>query len=415
MDFQQHGPITTLHDLTGSTRDCHRLATRLLGEQGGASLVLPMHAHRVSRSQLKRLRVALSKAPPLERVVIPLLAPNALAAKRVQSEFAHESRFEVIWCEDPSFEPIVDRFQQRGLPLPAERGKGFALWLGIGLASEISPHIVVHDSDVDELFPHDIARLLIPLLHPKIRADFVKGYCTRLTKNRLHARLTRLHFWPLLDALATIQRSASPTLAYLRCFRAPLSGEMALTRDLARRVRIPHDWSAEMALLLEVEREVAPRNVVQTSLNTQRRRLHPRHDVHGRGLTRMAHDITRTLLTMLAAQEGFCLEEGTETTLLVAYRRHAQEAIRAYHADSLANGIPYDRHDEELLIETFEVHIRAACRSYALGGQNHPLPDWHRVIKADGQAMKRFGSGRPEDALATTAQGEHPLEAVTEG
>ena len=67
--------------------------------------------------------------------------------------------------------------------------------------------------------------------------EFCKGYYGRVT-NKMHGRVVRLLFTPLIRAL-TMTVGNLDILKYYAGFRYPLSGEFSMLTDLARINRIP--------------------------------------------------------------------------------------------------------------------------------------------------------------------------------
>lgn len=96
----------------------------------------------------------------------------------------------------------------------------------------------------------------------------------------------------------------------------------------------------------------------------------------------MANDILISLFRTLSSM-GVVLRPGHFLTLRSAYLRDAQDAIRQYHADSIFNGLEYDRHAEEGAVEVFARQITQAGDLFQQdpdGGES--LPNWTRVITA---------------------------------
>jgi glucosyl-3-phosphoglycerate synthase len=227
----------------------------------------------------------------------------------------------------------------------------------------------------------------------------------------MYGRVVRLFLWPFLDALALTLPRRSPLVAFLRSFRYPLSGEMAITADLARNIRVPTDWGLEMGILGEVYRNAAPKRVCQVDLGFHHHKHNPVGEAAGEGLQRMALDVAATIYRLLAGTEGAQVSREMLTTLQVTYRREAQDAIRKYHMDSLANGLRYDRHEEEMVVERIEPLVKAA----GLHFMEHPTKDligeWLRALAADPEAPQRIRGStgiplRERDALVEAARAE---------
>jgi glucosyl-3-phosphoglycerate synthase len=193
----------------------------------------------------------------------------------------------------------------------------------------------------------------------------------------------RLFVTPLIRALKSIL-GQHPYLVYMDSFRYPLAGEMALDTDLARRVRIPHDWALEVGMLAEVFRNSAPRAICQSELcdnyDHKHQELSPRDP--DRGLNKMACDIMKSFFRRMAA-EGIKLDSGLFDTLLSAYSRQAEDTLRFYGAEAAVNGLKYPRHEEETAVTTFVRSIRAAAETFQKDPLAAPLiPNWNRVESA---------------------------------
>jgi glucosyl-3-phosphoglycerate synthase len=96
----------------------------------------------------------------------------------------------------------------------------------------------------------------------------------------------------------------------------------------------------------------------------------------------MATDILTTIFRTLASR-GEVLQPGHFATLRSAYLRHAQDAIRKYHADALMNGLAFDRHEEEQAVEAFARQIVVAGDTFQkdpVGGE--AISNWARVLAA---------------------------------
>lgn len=390
MDFFQLGP-TTLHDLQPERRGHARALVAKHAKDRPAALVMPMLYREMERPALLGIRQGLQKADFLHEVIIPLTAADEHEVAKVRSFFRDMPvKTTILWCEGPEVRETLDRLGERGFDLRRFSGKGLAVWLGMGAASDDNHAIVIHDADIEHYDPKIIHRLLLPLVVPEMDFYFSKGYYARLTDERMYGRVTRLFLWPLLDALRTALPTHSPLLHYLRTFRYPLSGDMAMTADLARSIRVPTDWGLELGILGEVYRNAAPKRICQVDLGVYN---HKHNDIgasRNEGLQRMSLDIATNVYRLLAAGEGVRVTDDLLTTLQVAYRREAQDAIRRYHMDSLANGLRYERHGEELFVEQLEPIVREAGALFMQQPSRDLIGEWLRAISADPEAPKRL-------------------------
>ena len=165
--------------------------------------------------------------------------------------------------------------------------------------------------------------------------------------------MTRLFVSPLLAAFTRLIGD-DPYIRYLSSFRYPLSGEFAVQRDLALRMRLPSDWGLEIVSLFEALRHRAPVRVCQVEIAERYDHKHQdlSRDDPDRGLNRMARDVGTHLLRTLAAA-GVVLAPGVLESLLAAYQREAEDAVADSYAVAALKGLLYDRHQEELSVQTF--------------------------------------------------------------
>jgi glucosyl-3-phosphoglycerate synthase len=289
----------------------------------------------------------------------------------------------LLWNDGPRIRSLLRGL--RGAELDAgPGGKGRNVWLCFGyvLASERARVVAVHDCDILTYSRELLARLCYPVLHPGLGFDFCKGYYARVT-GRLNGRVTRLLVAPLIRALRAAA-GPHPFLEYMDTFRYPLAGEVCLGADLARRVRVPCDWSLEVGVLAEVFRNSALRAICQSELcanyDHKHRDLSPRDA--DKGLGRMAADIARSFFRRMVA-EGVRLDAGLLDTVLAAYQREAEESLRFYRADAAINGLEFPRREEERGVKTFLRGIRDASRAFLGDPLDLPLiPSWERVESA---------------------------------
>jgi len=274
--------------------------------------------------------------------------------------------------------------------------------MGYLLAEEKVDYMVFLDADIVNFNREMLARLVLPALDPIVDFDFVKAYYARFS-DRLHGRVTRLFVSPLLAAFTRLIGD-NPYIRYLSSFRYALSGEFAVQRDLASRMRLPSDWGLEIVSLFEALRHRAPARVCQVEIADRYEHKHQQlsADDPTRGLNRMARDVGSHLLRTLAAA-GVVLSAGLLESLLAAYQREAEDAIADSYAIAALNGLKYDRHQEELNLQTFSAALRGATEDFHRDPLGPPLiPNWARVWAGLHQAGPQL--------LAAVAQGpEGPL------
>jgi glucosyl-3-phosphoglycerate synthase len=235
------------------------------------------------------------------------------------------------------------------------------------------------DADILNFRREMLARLVLPALDPIVDFDFVKAYYARFS-DRLYGRVTRLFVSPLLAAFTRLIGS-DPYIRYLSSFRYPLSGEFAVQRDLASRMRLPSDWGLEIVTLFEALRHRAPVRLCQVEIADHFEHKHNdlSADDSSRGLNRMARDVGTHLLRTLAAA-GVVLSEGLFKSLVAAYQREAEDAVADSYGVAMINCLLYDRHQEEMAVQTFAAALRASIEEFQGDPSGPPLvPNWSRV------------------------------------
>lgn len=348
------------------------------------ALVLPCLHTEIRGAALKGVVEVLRAVPYLQRVIVSVSGtadPEEFHA--VREFFRSLPEVLCMWGSGPTVGELLGRLRESGLEAGPD-GKGRAVWLGTGyaLARGDCDGLAFHDCDVLTYDREFLARLCFPIIHPNLDYDFCKGYYGRAT-SRLHGRVTRLFVAPLIRSLSRTIGSL-PLLEFLEAFRYPLAGEFAMKTALARQIRIPNDWGLEVGTLAEVSRNVSPKRVCQVELcddyDHRHQELSP--DDPSRGLHRMVIDIATSLFRNLASV-GVQFDSGFLNTLSVAYLREAQDTVAAYADEALINGLCFDQHDEEVMVETFAKGLRTAGLAFVRDPMRAPLiPNWHRVIAA---------------------------------
>jgi glucosyl-3-phosphoglycerate synthase len=286
----------------------------------------------------------------------------------------------ILWSESRAVQRFLAELQTKGLGVGGQ-GKGRACWLAIGLllAEEKVDYLAFLDADIVNFKREMLARLVLPALDPIVDFDFVKAYYARFA-DRLYGRVTRLYLSPLLAAFTRLI-GADPYIRYLSSFRYALSGEFAVQRDLASRMRLPSDWGLEIVTLFEALRHRAPVRICQVEVAECFEHKHNELSAEdaSRGLNRMARDVGTHLLRTLAAA-GVVLSEGLLKSLVAAYQREAEDAVADSYGVAMINGLPYDRHQEEIEVQTFAAALRASIEEFQADPSGPPLvPNWSRV------------------------------------
>ena len=383
-DFYQSGVISTLHRL--GEHSLPRLESELkhYSRERPIALVLPCLFTEIHGSGLAGIVDSLREIPYLRRIVV------SVSGTRDRSEFEAVRRYfkalpeaVCVWGSGPTVGEGIERLRESGVDVGPD-GKGRAVWVGSGYAigtGEVDA-LVFHDCDILTYDREFLARLCFPVVHPNLDYEFCKGYYGRAT-DRLHGRVTRLLVTPLVRSLQ-LTLGPLPLLEFLDSFRYPLAGEIAMKATLARQLRIPSDWGLEIGTLAEVFRNCSPHRVCQVELcdNYDHKHQDLSQDDPSRGLHRMVIDIATSLFRNLASV-GVQFDAGFLNTLSAAYLKQAQETVARYADVALVNGLRFDQHDEEVMVETFARALRVAGLGFVRDPREAPLiPNWHRISSA---------------------------------
>jgi glucosyl-3-phosphoglycerate synthase len=383
-DFYQTGVVATLHRLAKTGHE--RLEKQLLEYSGQRpmALVLPALYSEFEGPAMPGIIQQLKHVKYLRQVIVTMSGADAgqyAQARRLMSALPQEVKF--IWNSGPRIQALYEKLHENDLPVGGD-GKGRSCWLAYGyvLASAQSEVIVLHDCDILTYDRELLARLCYPVANPNINFEFCKGFYARVT-DRMHGRVTRLLVTPLIRSLQKLF-GHHPFLVFLDSFRYPLAGEFSMRADLARSNRIPADWGLEVGVLAEIFRNCAIKRVCQAELcdNYEHKHQALSPGDPSKGLMKMAVDITKTLFRTLSA-EGAVFTSGLFRTLQSTYIRTAEDTITRYHADALIDGLDFDRHEEEVAVETFAQAIRLAADSFTEDPLGTPLiPNWNRITAA---------------------------------
>jgi glucosyl-3-phosphoglycerate synthase len=380
-DFHQSGPVTALPRLLTRPVEQLEAAIATLTPKFPVSLVIPMIPSELERPALAGILAELCEVSYLHSLVISLNRATQQDYDRTKRYFkAYGGNLVVVWNESPALRIFLKGLERAGLSVGTQ-GKGRACWLAMGylLAEEKVDYIAFIDADILNFSREMLARLVLPALDPIVDFDFVKAYYARFS-DRLHGRVTRLFLSPLLAAFARLI-GQEPYIRYLSSFRYALAGEFAVQRDLASRMRLPSDWGLEIVTLFEALRHRAPVRICQVEIADRYEHKHQSLSPGdpARGLNRMARDVGTHLLRTLAAA-GVVLSAGLLESLLAAYQREAEDAVADSFAIAAINGLAYDRHQEELNVNTFVAALRAAIEEFHRDPLGPPLvPNWARV------------------------------------
>ncbi|MEL7211080.1 MAG: glycosyl transferase [Pseudomonadota bacterium] len=386
VDFHQSGNIATLHDLRTRSVDEMTYELETFAQTRKMSLILPCLYSELETDAMPRILSELSKVTYLHRIIIGLDRAN-------EDEFRHARDFFkglnqnhiVIWNDSPRMLELGQRLDAMGLA-PSEQGKGKNVWSSLGylIGCEDSAVMAIHDCDILTYTNDMLAKLIYPVANPTFPYQLAKGYYSRIGGGKLNGRVTRLLVTPLLIALKKVIGDRD-YLDYLRSFRYPLSGEMAMRTNILPDLRIPSDWGLEIGLLSEAWRNLAPRSVCQVEIADVYDHKHQDLSAEDAdaGLNRMSTDICKAIFRKLAA-DGTVFTHNTFRTLKATYYRSALDLLEAYYSDAQMNGLSLDRHSEEVSIELFAEAIMRAGQTFLDNPHETPfIPTWSRVHAAD--------------------------------
>ena len=399
-DFFQGGSVTTLHKLTDRPLQQLEDELRSFARKRPMGLVLPSLFSELEGPALPRILDDLKHADYLRHIIVGLDRAEESQFNTAREFFSVlPQQVHLLWHDGPRLQTLDQELHGLGLS-PAEPGKGRNVWFCLGYALGLDDLKVIglHDCDIVTYSREIPARLFYPLAHTNFSFEYAKGYYARVNEDVLGGRVTRLFVTPLLRALK-IMVGPLDYLDYMDSFRYPLSGEFAMSRDLASQVRIPSDWGLEIGLLSEVYRNISRRQVCQVDLADQYDHKHQDLSAEDRasGLAKMSNDIAKSLYRKLAT-EGIQMNKAFFRSLKASYLRIALDFVEMYCHDAAINGLSFNRHGEEEAIEVFQHSIVDAGSSFSADPLEAPfINNWKRVISAVPDFIPRFYAAVEED------------------
>ncbi len=403
MDYKQE-LITTIHDF-GCDLDLLESKLTQLSEQLPTAVLIPALYEELERPALASIRDQLKTCAFVKTVVVCLYAETI-------HQYAHAVQFfeslpqptYVIWENGERVTRLLEQLSDRGLNLLDFRGKGRAVWLGLGVASLEAEAIALHDADIITYNRSYPLKLLFPLLEKEFGIAFNKAFYARIGQEsrQMHGRVMRLFVTPLLRALTELF-GFQPYLRYLNAYRYPLSGEFALTSDLALNIRIPSNWGLEVGLLAEVYRNVAQKRIAQIDLGIFDHKHQKMGVSTNEGLRKMCRDILQSVLRTLTETQQVVITMEHIHALRVKFRRDAQDFTRQYFVDARFNGLNFDRHQEEVTTELFEQVIAEAGEQYFQNPFGAQIPDWTRALAVMNDFQERLKEATLTDAAEARA------------
>lgn len=392
-DYLQNGVITTLHRLRD--RPVEELEADLVSWSADRpmAVVIPSLHEELAGPALDGIVDQLRQVPYLTEVIVGIDRADRDQFQKARHFFSRlPQRHRLLWNDGPRLRAIDTVLAEHGVA-PREAGKGRNVWycLGYYLASGRSTAVALHDADVLTYDRAMLARLFYPIVHPTFGYAFAKGYYHRAGEEQLGGRVSRLFVTPLIRAL---RQGIGPNhyLDYLDSFRYPLAGEFAMDRGVVQDLRIPSDWGLEVGVLSEVYRRYTTRRICQVDIADRYDHKHQNLSAgdSADGLHKMSIDIAKAMIRKLAI-DGTIFSPEHFRTLKAGYYRSALDAVDQYHDDAVLNGIRYDRHREEEMVELFAQVIMTAGDAFLNNPMETPfIPSWSRVLSAVPDVFERI-------------------------
>jgi glucosyl-3-phosphoglycerate synthase len=416
-EFQQEGLITTIHgfyDLFDAEEYTRKLEDRLMefSKHVQIGLLLPsllqeIHVPKV----LDHIIDEINQVDYLDSIVVALGG----AAKRGQFEEArkffyrlrkHGRDVKIIWVEGPKIQKILKRIQSQNIDI-GKPGKGQSVWLGMGyfFAKELCDVVALHDCDIVTYDRLLLGRLLEPAANPNNDFEFCKGYYARIspTEKQMKGRATRLFVTPFVEALARIMHRYShheleEFFRYHRAFRYPLAGEFSFLTRLGKALNVAYDWGLEVSTLSEVHERLMPRKIAQIDLcrNYEHKHQQLSETDANKGLHRMIVDITKFYLNYIRSH-GMAIDDAFIDMIQRTYYSTALGFVKSYSDDAEANGLIYDRHQEEQTVSYFSDFIGAAWEQARGQRGGTQIPSWNRVTYSVPDIYKALVEAVEED------------------
>ena len=365
-DFFQNGVITTLQRL--GERSLEDMEKELEGyaQRHHMVLLLPALYSEFETPAMQKIIEELKDVKYLYKIILGLDRATQEQFEEVKERMSVlPCEVDVLWNDGPNIQQFYSQLTDEGFPGLNTPGKGRNVWtmLGYGLTDQDAYAFALHDCDIVNYSREIVARLFFPIVHPALDFEFNKGFYSRVT-DRLHGRVTRLFYTPLITALTKVFGS-NRYLDYMESFRYALSGEFAFIRSLGRGIAISPTWGLEVSTLSEVYKNTSNRRICQTeimdSYEHKHQELGSKED--GGGVYKMACDIAKTLFRFMA-QEGVVFSKATFKTLEATYFQESRFEISKYNALSKVNGLEYNREKEINAVNAFQEAINKAAEEF---------------------------------------------------
>lgn len=392
-DFYQNGFVATLHNLRARPYEELEKKLEKFSKKRPIGLIIPSLYSELSRQALKDIVSILKGIPYIDEIVIGLDRADDYEYKNALEFFAElPQHHRVIWNDGPRMQDFKKKLASKNIVTNVP-GKGRNVWFCFGymIASARSEAIALHDADIITYNREMLARLVYPVADPSFNFKYCKGYYFRTDDEKLHGRAVRLLVTPLLRTLKKLLGHHT-YLEYLDSFRYPLAGEFSMRADIIKTIRIPYDWGLEIGILNEVERNNSLNRICQVEIADRYDHKHQTLSLEDaeKGLSKMSRDVSRAIFAKLAS-DGITLSSEFFRTLKATYYRIALEFVELYKSDAAMNGLSYDFHKEEEVIDLFVKNVYQSGIEYLDNPDNVPLmPSWKRVQSAFPGILEEF-------------------------
>lgn len=392
-DFYQNGFVATLHNLRARPYEELEQQLEKFSKKRPIGLIIPSLYSELPRQALKDIVKVLKDIPYISEIVIGLDQADDFQYKNALEYFSElPQHHRILWNDGPRMQKFKRKLATKKIDTSVP-GKGRNVWFCFGymISTGRSEAIALHDADIVTYNREMLARLVYPVADPSFNFKYCKGYYFRTDEERMHGRAVRLLVTPLLRTLKKLIGHHT-YLEYLDSFRYPLAGEFSMRADIIKTIRIPYDWGLEIGILSEVERNNALNRVCQVEIADRYDHKHQSLSAEDaeKGLSKMSRDVSRAIFAKLSS-DGVTLSPAFFRTLKATYYRIALEFVELYKADAAMNGLKYDFHKEEEVIDLFVKNVYQSGIDYLNNPDTVPLmPSWKRVQSAFPGILEEF-------------------------
>ena len=386
-DSFQGGRITTLHNIVDRPLEALEEELIQFSVDTPMGLILPSLFSELEGPALANIVNELTKVRFLQQIVIGLDRADESEYRKAIEFFSRLPQpHRILWNDGPNLMAIDQRLQEMGLaPTQLGKGRNVRYCMGYMLARDEIEAVALHDCDIVTYERSLLARLIYPVANPSFQFQFSKGYYSRIANKYMGGRVSRLLVTPLIRALEhTLDKNHQEYLLFMDSFRYPLAGEFSMRKDAMAGLRLPSDWGLEVGVLMEMLRNYSTRRICQVDIADIYDHKHQSlsQDNDQAGLSKMSIDITKAFFRKLAT-DGVVFNNGLFRTLKATYLRIGLDLVDSYRCDARMNGLDFDVHTEEQMVELFAENLMKAGDAFINNPLEQPfIPHWNRVVSA---------------------------------